>query len=794
MDSGEQPTLQDASLPIRRVRNTEQAPGPPRATETDEEKYLAEEEMGNSLPYRGACERYDQEHDDKSDHEKEEEDSPYPEVRASVPNIDDPEMPVLTFRAGIMGIFFCVIIAALNTFFSLRYPAPLILPIITQILSYPLGKLFARSLPVTPFEFPPFLRRFGFSGGFSLNPGPFNIKEHTLLVIMANASTAPAFGVAYSLAAEKFYDVPQPFGSDVLLLLTTQMLGFGIAGVCRRFLVWPASMIWPQNLVFCTLLNTFHAEDEDAGRNLSRFKFFLYVGIGAFVWYWLPGFIFTALSAFSWVCWIAPNNIVVNQLFGVSSGLGMGLFTFDWSQISYIGSPLVIPWWAEVNVFCGFVLAFWIMAPIMYYTNVWDSAYLPISSSQVFDRFGLPYNTSAVIDPVTLSLNETAYRAYSPLYLPITFATTYGITFMLSTAVLVHTALCYGKTMWAQLRRSRAEEQDVHLKLMRNYPEVPDWWYISFLAIALGLSIANVAVYHQQLPIWALLLSLLIAVIYVVPSGVVLAMTTAQVSVNLIVELIAGYVVPGRALANMLFKTYATTTVAASLTFVQDLKIGHYMKIPPRATFIAQVASTSMTCFVQVAVKRWLGSRVPDLCSERQSARLICPGARVLYSSSIFWGLIGPARQFKSGEMYNPILYWLLAGAVIPVPIWLLARKFPRGPFKYISVPVALTGAGLMPPATGINYSSWFLAGFFFQYFLRRRQFRWWSKFNFVLSAALDSGTVLSGIFIFLTLSLPKNGSISFDWWGNTVYTETLDWAGASYKTPPPEGFGRRSW
>ena len=27
-----------------------------------------------------------------------EEDSPYPEVRASVSNVDDPEMPTLTFR------------------------------------------------------------------------------------------------------------------------------------------------------------------------------------------------------------------------------------------------------------------------------------------------------------------------------------------------------------------------------------------------------------------------------------------------------------------------------------------------------------------------------------------------------------------------------------------------------------------------------------------------------------------------------------------------------------------------
>lgn len=102
---------------------------------------------------------------------------------------------------------------------------------------------------------------------------------------------------------------------------------------------------------------------------------------------------------------------------------------------------------------------------------------------------------------------------------------------------------------------------------------------------------------------------------------------------------------------------------------------------------------------------------------------------------------------------------------------------------------------------------------------MRRRHFRWWSKYNFILSAGLDSGTILSALVIFFTLQLPKGGSIcaslasrlwscvalpadarpllsfaAFDWWGNTVYTETADWAGTPFKTAPPEGFGPTTW
>lgn len=34
-------------------------------------------------------------------------DSPFPEVRASVPNIDDPDMPTMTIRMWLIGLFLC---------------------------------------------------------------------------------------------------------------------------------------------------------------------------------------------------------------------------------------------------------------------------------------------------------------------------------------------------------------------------------------------------------------------------------------------------------------------------------------------------------------------------------------------------------------------------------------------------------------------------------------------------------------------------------------------------------------
>ena len=217
------------------------------------------------------------------------EDSVYPEVQASVSNIDDPTACVLTLRVWFLGLLFCLVISALNTYFVLRYPAPLITPIITQIFAYPFGRFLAKYMPAGELKLPTWAHWLGMPQRVSLNPGPFSIKEHALLVIMANVSTSPALALNYSVAAEKFYGEPQPFGFDILVVLTTQLIGFGAAGLCRRFLVWPASMLWPQNLVFCTLLNTFHAEIEDEEPGPSRLRFFAYVFVGAFCYFWLPG-------------------------------------------------------------------------------------------------------------------------------------------------------------------------------------------------------------------------------------------------------------------------------------------------------------------------------------------------------------------------------------------------------------------------------------------------------------------------------------------------------------------------
>lgn len=59
------------------------------------------------------------------------------------------------------------------------------------------------------------------------------------------------------------------------------------------------------------------------------------------------------------------ENRVLAQLTSGYNGLGMLAVSFDWSTIvSYLLSPLVVPWWAITNIAVGFIIAAWILVPV----------------------------------------------------------------------------------------------------------------------------------------------------------------------------------------------------------------------------------------------------------------------------------------------------------------------------------------------------------------------------------------------------------------------------------------------
>jgi OPT oligopeptide transporter protein len=70
------------------------------------------------------------------------------------------------------------------------------------------------------------------------------------------------------------------------------------------------------------------------------------------------------------------------------------------------------------------------------------------------------------------------------------------------------------------------------------------------------MSAITVEVWPTEVPIWGLLLAIFIAAFYLVPCGMIQAITNQQVGLNVITELIVGYALPGKPVTMMIFKTF----------------------------------------------------------------------------------------------------------------------------------------------------------------------------------------------------------------------------------------------
>lgn len=174
------------------------------------------------------------------------ENSPIEQVALTVPVIDDPSLRVFTFRTWTLGTLACVFLSFLNQFFGFRREPLSVTAISAQIAVVPLGHLMAATLTDRVFMK-------GKKWEFTLNPGKFNVKEHVLITIFASSGAASVYAIHFVSAIKVFYRKEITVFVALLVVLTTQVLGFGWAGVFRRYLVEPAAMWWPQNLVQVSL-------------------------------------------------------------------------------------------------------------------------------------------------------------------------------------------------------------------------------------------------------------------------------------------------------------------------------------------------------------------------------------------------------------------------------------------------------------------------------------------------------------------------------------------------------------
>ncbi|KAK8116544.1 OPT family small oligopeptide transporter [Apiospora kogelbergensis] len=682
---------------------------------------------------------------------------------------DDPTLPCLTLRMWTIGIFFCLLGSGVNTLYTFRFPAVTLSQSAIQFLAYPVGKAWQFLVPDWSFSL--------FGWRVSLNPGPFNCKENMLIYILANLSFLTRLSADVLVEQRIFYGLNAGWGFELLITLATILYGLALAGLGRPFVVEPKSLVWPGVLSNTALNAALHNVDREGSTTgtkwrASRYKFFLVAFCISFVWYWFPDFIFPALGYFSWVCWIAPKNAVVNQVFGMKSGIGLLPFTFDWSQIAYIGSPLVVPTWAILNVLAS--LVFWIYI-----------------SNSIYDNMGKAYNVSRVVNRRNdFTFDVDKYEQYSQIYLPVTYAlNTFGLCLATIASLFIWLALDKRKAIVDAIRsyslpwhRPNVPTKQVASSRLDASKEVPMWWYMCLLLASLGIAIFACEFYPVQLRWYGVIFAMVVAAVFFIPESPpiqlawVYATTNVKIQIDIFCRIVAGYVWQGKVLANIWFFDLGYISGVKGLAFAQDLKLGNYCHIPPRSLFVVQLVGLVVGTLGQVSVMNWALNHIPGICDlEAAPNGFTCPFSRTHFNTSVVWGALGPKRFLAAGALHHPLVYFPLMGAGLTIVVHVVRKRvFPDTRWlENVHVPLFLGGLNYIPPATGMNYGSWAIVGLLFGLLVKRRARDWWRRYNFVLSSALECSVAIAGIVIFFAVFY-TGAAKRFNWWGTTVYTVKL--------------------
>ena len=116
-------------------------------------------------------------------------------------------------------------------------------------------------------------------------------------------------------------------------------------------------------------------------------------------------------------------------------------------------------------------------------------------------------------------------------------------------AAVSHVILWYGKSIWKQLKaamKQKNEESDIHNRLMKSYPDVPDWAFAVFLAIMICVQVAVSLWTPFTMPVWSVFLCIGITFFFLLPIGVITAITGLQLGLNVLSEFVIGLLIPGQ--------------------------------------------------------------------------------------------------------------------------------------------------------------------------------------------------------------------------------------------------------
>ncbi|KAI0529874.1 OPT oligopeptide transporter protein-domain-containing protein [Xylaria digitata] len=628
---------------------------------------------------------------------------------------DDPSLNPWTFRMWFIGIGLGIFGAIMETISFFRPVTLDVSNIFLALLSYIFGIFLEWAIPKS-----------GFIGRW-FNPHPFNMKEHAAMVVIASSSAQTALAVEVIAVQRLFYDTAPSVLISILIVFSSQCLGYGFAGLLRRALVYPTKMIWPSLLPMNTLLETLHRDRKETN-------------------------IF---------CLVKRDSLVFTSIFGGSNGnesLGILSLGLDWQFIS--SKPLWTPLLTLTNSLVGYISCI-ILFLSVYYMNIWRAQDFPFLSQLLFSQDSTSskyviYNQTEILDDRNVLLPSALEKEGIPY-----FAGTYAMFLLTNNLAVTATISHLLLWNWDDVKTGYSFLSPRSIRKALS----PRSWNLKFWQ---DQSHVNRQDDKEKDPHYRLIIA--VAGTFILFFGAQVALTGFQGNVQPIVQMIGGYLHPGQPLANMYFTLFGYNSVLQGISMVQDLKFGQYAKIPPRTTFSAQVVGTLVGSIVNYIMMVEITTNQRDILLSIQGTN-IWSGQNIqqFNSQAIAWGALAK-EMFSPGSRYALVPIALLLGFLPPLLFHTLHRAYPKVGFWKINTPIILAYAGFLSVGISSSMLSYFIIGFASQYWLRRYKPEWFIKYNYVLAAAPDGGTQVLVFLLTYTVLGGIGPEVKFpQYWGNNA-------------------------
>ncbi|OBZ65710.1 Oligopeptide transporter 3 [Grifola frondosa] len=593
---------------------------------------------------------------------------------------DEPELQSITFRTIVLGLGFSAFGAVLAQIYYFKPQTLLVSTLFLLILSYWFGNGMHMLLPSKGF--------FRF-----LNPGPFNIKEHVAIIIMSSTAATSATAIQVISVQDLYYNNKMNGGLAIFTLIGSQLLGYGYAGLLQDILVKPTKCFWPVTISTANLFQALHYDNQMTSK---RVRLFWTVFSVMFVWEIIPQWIFRCS--------------LINQ---------------------------------DIGIFLTYIL----MAGV-YYGNLWRAKDFPFMSQAIFAQDGTQYNQTALL--TNGKFDPVKYEQLGPAFFSATNAL-YLITSNLSLgATVTHVAFWH----WRDLKpfilslnpwnKTPQIVHDVHYEKMKVYKQIPRWWYFVVLLGAYAIAQATNYEGHSGLPWWALTVLLIIS-FALCSLFATLAATIGFIefnsSANGFFQMITAYLVPGEPVANMYGALYGQHPMSQAIAMLQDLKLGQYVKLAPRVTFLMQMLGTVVGAILNYVMMVTIVDSNRDALLSISGTRLWSgQNAQGYNSNAISWGGLGP-QMFGAHAIYHMVPISLAIGVFLPLPFIAAWYIWPKAGFENFNTAIILQYSCYLSVGINTSVNPSMVIGIFSQWWVRTRYPRWFTKYNYIVAAALDGGT-----------------------------------------------------